>query len=149
MYHCRSKALYSHNREVKRCGYLPTVRYPGRYLCPPYKYPVNINEVNDWDETVWIWKRYLSCVSCLCTLGLGNAFIPFWMCRVVVRLVMMGCVSLLCIGRCSCVRCSLAWVVVSLCGRVLAPIDVISGRRAVSDRSSGSVLGFISYLIVG
>ena len=45
-------------------------------------------------------------------------------------------------------RCSLAWVVVSLCGRVLAPIDVISGRRAVSDRSSGSVLGFISYLIL-
>ena len=53
---CGSKALYSHNREVKRCGYLPAVRYPGQCLCLPYKFPVNINEVNDWDETVWMWK---------------------------------------------------------------------------------------------
>ena len=36
----------------KRCGYLPAVKYPGQYLCPSYKSSVDVNDVNDWDETV-------------------------------------------------------------------------------------------------
>ena len=43
------EALYSHNEEVERCGYLPAVKYPSWYLCPSGKSSV---DVNDCDETM-------------------------------------------------------------------------------------------------
>ena len=89
----------------ERCGYLSAVKYPGWYLCLYYKSSVGVSDVNDCDETVWNMWRYLSCVSCVCTLSLGYVFISFWICRVMVHLV-MGFISLLCVGPCSCVRCS-------------------------------------------
>ena len=89
----------------ERCGYLPAVKYPAWYLCLSYKSSVGVNDVKDCDETVWNMWRDLSCVSCVCVLGLGYAFVSFWVCRVVVRLV-VGFVSLFCVGPCSCVRCS-------------------------------------------
>ena len=36
----------------KRCGYLPAVKYPCQCLYPSYKSSVNVNDVNNWDETV-------------------------------------------------------------------------------------------------
>ena len=51
-----------------RCGYLPAVKYPGWYLCPSGEFSVH---VGDHDETLWRVWRYLSCVSCICTVGSG------------------------------------------------------------------------------
>ena len=89
----------------ERCGYLPAVKYPGRYLCLSYKSSIGVSDVNNCDEMVWNMWRYLSCMSCVCTLSLGCVFISFWICRVMVCLV-MGFISLLCVSPCSCVRCS-------------------------------------------
>ena len=38
--------------EWKRCGYLPAVKYPGRYLCPSSNSSVGVSDVNDCNETV-------------------------------------------------------------------------------------------------
>ena len=120
----------------ERCEYLPAVKYPGWYLCPSYKSYANVSDVNDWDETVWNIWRYLSCVSCVCTLSLECTFISFWICRVVVHLV-MEFISLLCVGPCSCVRCLVFHVCCSffMCS-CSGTGDVISGGCAVSDQSS-------------
>ena len=113
----------------------------------PYKSPVNINEVNHWDETVWIWKGI--CPVCHvyahsawrmpsfpfgCT---GSWFVLWWWgvfcCSVLVGAPVWGALSL-------------TWVVLSLCSHVLAPTDVISSRCVVSDQSSGSMHAWVHIL---
>ena len=39
-------------RELKRCGYLHAVKYPGWYLCPSSESFVSVSDVNDCDEMV-------------------------------------------------------------------------------------------------
>ena len=98
----------------ERCGYLPAIKYPGWYLCPSCKSSVGVNDVKDCDEMVWNMWRYLSCVSCVCILGLAYAFISFWVCRVMVCLV-VGFISLFCVDPCWCVRCSVFHACCSFC----------------------------------
>ena len=88
----------------ERCGYLPAVKYPGRYLCLSYKSSIGVSDVNNCDEMVWNMWRYLSCVSCVCALSLEYAFVSFWICRVMIHLV-MGFISLFCVSPCSCLLC--------------------------------------------
>ena len=38
--------------ELKRCGYLPAVKYPCRYLCLSSESFVSVSDVNDCDEMV-------------------------------------------------------------------------------------------------
>ena len=116
----------------ERCGYLPAVKYPGWYLCLSCKSSVGVNDVKDCNETVWNMWRYLSCVSCVCILGLGYAFVSFWVCRVMVCLVLGVHLIVLCWSVFLCEVLGLLCVLFFWCIHVLVPGDVISGGCTVS-----------------
>ena len=134
----------------ERCRYLPAVKYPGWCLYTPYKSSISINEVNNWDETVWMcggicpvchvyahlaWHMPLSPAGCV-----GLWFVLWWDMShhfVSANAPVWGALSFICVA-------------LSLHGHVLAPWDVISGGHVVSDQSLGSIhvqISIISNLV--
>ena len=92
--------------------------------------------------------RYLSCVSCVCVLGLGCAFISFWVCRVMVCLV-VGFILLFCVSPCSCVRCLVFCACCSFCVFMFWCLVMSSpvGTWSLISHCDRCIFGSVSYLI--